>query len=283
MVYGWPRGPSLLHVHAWPVLRSDFTLKYISEICSPHPRFELLSSPLPLLLLLTSLHRPNSSFHGRVRIVFSSVFLYNTVSALVRFLECCNDAIGVSVSLVFLVLPRFCHFLPLPLQTRALSPQHSTVNHCQIQVTRLGPRFRINKGREERKRKKKKRLLFFSHLASSPHKPSNQGCGIGLSTTSTSSHWLESILFRVSARVTKTIYRPPLVSSFLFTAGQKSTSTRFSAPLASPSDFNMYDSENESLPRGMFPGLAGILTLSLPSVDFWLSTTFWWYLFWGLW
>ncbi|KAM5358180.1 hypothetical protein ACJZ2D_015522 [Fusarium nematophilum] len=45
----------------------------------------------------------------------------------------------------------------------------------------------------------------------------------------------------------------------------------------------MYEPEAESFGRGPLPGLAGILSFSMPSFDFWYSTTFWIYLFWGLW
>ncbi|KAF5009469.1 hypothetical protein FDECE_4314 [Fusarium decemcellulare] len=45
----------------------------------------------------------------------------------------------------------------------------------------------------------------------------------------------------------------------------------------------MYGSETESLGQAPLPSLAGLLSFSMPSFDFWYSTTFWICLFCGLW
>ncbi|KAL7762315.1 hypothetical protein ACKLNR_008850 [Fusarium oxysporum f. sp. zingiberi] len=45
----------------------------------------------------------------------------------------------------------------------------------------------------------------------------------------------------------------------------------------------MSESETQSIGRSHLPGLAGLLALPTPSFNFWYSTTFWLYLFVGLW
>jgi hypothetical protein len=136
MAHGRPQGPSLLHVHAWPVLGTGFGIGIYRRPIPP-------SSTPAVIIATTSLPPPRSSTIGQFTLPWPclnsplSVLVYYPVLALVRFLESCRRASVCLWCIVFCLGPSQRLFF-----TSTLS--RPSGQRITVQFTSRDPKFTIS-------------------------------------------------------------------------------------------------------------------------------------------